>query len=86
MNPLLEEWTAPFDTPPLDRVRPEHFPAAYDEAFAAHDTEIAGITADPSPPDFTNTIVAFEKSGKLLARIDAVFSLLSGAATSETLQ
>lgn len=86
MNPLLEEWTAPFGAPPLDRIRPAHFPPAYAEAFAQHDAEIARVAADTSPPDFANTIVAFEKSGRLLARIDAVFFVLSGAATNETLQ
>lgn len=86
MNPLLEEWTAPFGAPPLDRIRPEHFPPAYAQAFARHDAEIAGIVDDPAPPDFTNTIVAFEKSGRLLTKIDAVFFVLSGAATNEALQ
>jgi peptidyl-dipeptidase Dcp len=86
VNPLLEEWTAPFGAPPLDRIGPEHFPPAYAAAFAQHDAEIARIAGNPSPPDFSNAIVAFEKSGKLLARIDAVFSVLSGAATNETLQ
>ena len=33
-NPFFEPWTAPFGAPPLDRIRPEHFPAAYDKALA----------------------------------------------------
>lgn len=86
MNPLLEEWTAPFEAPPLDRIVPAHFPPAYAEAFARHEAEIGRIIADPSPPDFANTLAAFEKSGRLLARIDAVFFVLSGAATNEELQ
>ena len=28
-NPFFEDWTAPFGAPPLDRIRPEHFPPAY---------------------------------------------------------
>ncbi len=86
MNPLLEEWTAPFGAPPLDRIRPEHFPPAYAQAFAEHDAEIARIAHDPAAPDFANTIIAFEKSGRLLTRVDAVFFVLSGAATNEALQ
>jgi peptidyl-dipeptidase Dcp len=86
VNPLLEEWTAPFGAPPLDRIRPEHFPPAYAQAFAEHDAEIARIAHDPAAPDFGNTIIAFEKSGSLLTRIDAVFFVLSGAATGEALQ
>jgi peptidyl-dipeptidase Dcp len=86
VNPLLEEWRAPFGAPPLDRIRPEHFPSAYAEAFAQHDAEIARIADDSAPPDFANTIIAFEKSGRLLAQVDAVFFVLSGAATNEALQ
>ncbi|HEX3756723.1 MAG TPA: M3 family metallopeptidase [Rhizomicrobium sp.] len=86
MNPLLEEWRAPFGAPPLDRIRPEYFPAAYVQAFADHDAEIARITEDPAPPDFANTIIAFEKSGRLLTQVDAIFFVLSGAATNEALQ
>jgi len=86
VNPLLEEWTAPYGAPPLDQIHPDHFPHAYTQAFARHDAEIARIAQDPAPPGFANTIVAYEKSGKLLARIDAVFFVLSGAATDEKLQ
>ncbi len=86
MNPLLEDWTGPFGAPPLDRVNPEHFPPAYDRALADHDTEIARIADNPSPPDFNNTIAALERGGRLLARVDAVFSTLAGSATNDRLQ
>jgi len=86
VNPLLEESTAPFGAPPLDCIRPEHFPPAYARAFAQHDAEIARIADNPEAPGFANTIIAFEKSGRLLTKIDAVFFVLSGAATSEALQ
>jgi peptidyl-dipeptidase Dcp len=86
VNPLLEDWAAPFGAPPLDRVRPEHFAPAYAQALCDHQAEIARIAGDPSPPDFPNTIVAFERSGQLLARVDAVFSALAGSATDETIQ
>jgi len=86
VNPLLEEWTGPFGAPPLDQIRPEHFLPAYAEAFARHDAEIARIVENPSPTDFANTIIAFEKSGRLLAKVDAVFFVLSGAATNDALK
>jgi peptidyl-dipeptidase Dcp len=86
VNPLLEEWTAPFGAPPLDRVRPEHFADAYAGAFAAHNAEIAHIVDDSAVPDFANTIIAFERSGKSLAKVDTVFFALSGAATNDALQ
>ena len=39
-NPLLADWTAPFGVPPLDRIKPEHFQPAFEEALAAHGAEI----------------------------------------------
>ena len=63
-NPLFEEWTAPFQTPPLDRVRPEHFPPAYDRALAEHSAEIAAIAENRGSPSFDNVVVALEKSGR----------------------
>jgi len=86
VNPLLEEWGAPFGAPPLDRIRTEHFAPAYVRAFADHDGEIARIAENKTAPDFTNTIIAFEKAGRLLARVDAVFSVLTGSATNDALQ
>jgi peptidyl-dipeptidase Dcp len=83
-NPLLEYWTGPFGTPPLDRVRPEHFPPAYELALAEHDAEIAAIAA--SPTSFETIIVALEKSGKRLGKVEAIFSTLTGSNTNEALQ
>ena len=83
-NPFFEVWTAPFGAPPLDRVRPEHFHTAYDRALTEHNAEIAAIAA--APAGFENTIIALEKSGKLLARVEAVFSNLTSANTNEALQ
>ena len=85
-NPFFEAWTAPFGAPPLDRVRPEHFAPAYDRALAEHDAEIGAIAGNCAPPDFTNTIAALEDSGRLLARVDAVFSNLASSHTSDALQ
>ena len=72
-NPLLKAWQTPFQTPPFDEIAPEHFLPAFERAFADHSAEIAAITHDPSTPDFANTITALERSGKLLAKVAAVF-------------
>src|SRR5438105_5998017 len=72
-NPLLMPWTTPFETPPFAEIVPEHFIPAFERAFADHAAEIAAITHDPSTPDFANTITALERSGKLLAKVSAVF-------------
>ena len=72
-NPLLRPWQTPFETPPFDEIRPEHFLPAFEQAFADHAAEVAAITHDPAAPDFANTITALERSGRLLNKVSAVF-------------
>ena len=85
-NPFFEDWTAPFGAPPLDKIAPGHFVPAYDRALAEHSAEVAAIAENGAPPSFDNTVLALEKSGKLLTRIEGVFGNLTSAATNEALQ
>jgi peptidyl-dipeptidase Dcp len=84
-NPLLMAWQTPYETPPFADIAPEHFLPAFEQAFADHAAEIAAITHDPSVPDFANTITALERSGKLLARVSAVFDDLVSAHSNPAL-
>ena len=85
-NPLLAVWNAPFDAPPLDRLRPEHFAPAFEEALSRHNAEIAAIADDAAAPSFENTVAALERSGRLLTRVSNVFYVLAGADTNDALQ
>ena len=42
-NPFFEAWDTPFELPPFEAIRPEHFPPAFDRGMAQHDAEIAAI-------------------------------------------
>ena len=84
-NPLLRPWTTPFETPPFAEITPEHFMPAFEQAFFDHAAEIAAIVNDNSAPDFANTIIALERSGKLLGRVVAVFYDLVSAHSSPAL-
>jgi peptidyl-dipeptidase Dcp len=84
-NPLLEAWQTPLETPPFTEIAPEHFLPAFEQAFVDHAAEIAAITYDPAAPDFANTITALERSGKLLAKVSAVFYDLVSAHSNPTL-
>lgn len=85
-NPLLAEWTTPFEVPPFEAIAPEHFPPAFDHALAAHNAEIDAIAADPAKPTFKNTIEALELSGEPLSRVSDVFDCLAGAHTNDAIQ
>ena len=71
-NPLLSEWSTPFQVPPFASIAPQHFVPAFDAAFVAHQAEIEAIAANPAPPDFDNTLLALESAGQLLARCRSV--------------
>jgi peptidyl-dipeptidase Dcp len=85
-NPLLSAWNAPFGVPPLDAIEAAHFQPAFERALAEHSAEIAAIAGETAPPSFENTVVALERSGKLLGRVANVFYILAGAHTSEAIQ
>ena len=78
--------TAPFGVPPLDAIKPEHFPPAFEAALAQHRAEIDAIAAEAAAPGFENTVAALERSGRLLSRVSSVFYVLAGAHTNEAIQ
>ena len=85
-NPLLKESTLDFHYPPFDKIRDEHFAPAFERGMAEQLKEIAPIASNPEPPTFENTIVALEKTGELLERVDRIFSNLASANTDPQLQ
>ena len=51
-NPLLADWTAPFGVAPLDAIKPEHFPPAFEQALATHRQEIDAVAGSRAESDF----------------------------------
>src|SRR6266550_2822415 len=84
-NPLLAQWSGPFDVPAFDRIKPEHFRPAFARAFAAHAAEVAAIAGNAQAPTFANTIDALEASGEALVRAVDLFHLLAGAHTNDAI-
>ena len=85
-NPFFTDWDTPFGMPPFDRIRPEHFPPAFDRGMDEQIAEITAIVASPAPPAFTDTIEAIERSGRLLDRVRRVFSNLDSSDTNPALE
>ena len=85
-NPLLVESTLPLHFPRFDQIRDEDFQPAFEQAIAAHRKEVEAIASNPDKPTFDNTIVAMERSGATLSRVQTIFGNLSGAKTDAKLQ
>ncbi len=81
-NPLLTESALPFHLPPFDKIKDEHFTPAFEKGMADELKEVDVIAANPDKPTFENTIVALERSGQLLARVDRIFSNLNACNTN----
>ncbi|MBW3469747.1 M3 family metallopeptidase [Arthrospiribacter ruber] len=86
MNPFFESYNTPFEVPPFDKIKNEHFAPALREGMKIQQEEIDAITNNPEDPTFENTIEAMENSGRLLAKASIVFSNLNSANTSDELQ
>ena len=85
-NPFFETWDTPFGIPPFDRIRPGHFPPAFDRGMAEQLAEIAAVAGAPWPPSFADTVEALERSGQLLDRVSRVFSNLDASDTNPALE
>ncbi len=84
-NPLLQEWNTPFGTPPFDKVKSEDYKYAIEFAIKEQEIEIDNIANNSEKPNFENTIVALEKSGKDLKKVTQVFFALESANTDSVI-
>jgi peptidyl-dipeptidase Dcp len=86
-NPLLLRWAGPAGgIPPFDRVRVADFKPALEEAIEENLAEIEQITGNPAAPDFENTIVALERSGRTFSRVSAIYGVWSSTMSTEDFQ
>lgn len=84
-NPLLETWNTPFEIPPFEQIKSEHFIPAYKVAMAQELLEIDSIINNTAEPDFENTIVAYTNTGELLSKVSAVFGSVNGVDSNDEL-
>lgn len=85
-NPLLTESTLDYQAPDFSKIRPEHFVPAIKEGIRLQLAEIDSITSNTAAPTFENTVLAYEKSGRVLDRATSILSGLVGADGTEELQ
>ncbi|HRO63974.1 M3 family metallopeptidase [Thermomonas sp.] len=64
--------------PQFDRIKDSDFAPAFDAGMAQQLREIDAIANNPEAPSFQNTIVAMERSGRILDRATNVFYNLVG--------
>ena len=82
-NPFLSESPLHYHLPPFDRIEDAHFRPAFEAGMEAHLAEVEAIAASGEAPTFENTLVALERSGRLLDRVARTFFSLASADTNE---
>ena len=82
-NILLEEWTGPYGgVPAFDKMNINDVKNALEVGMQENLEEIDAITANSDAPTFENTIVAMEKSGETLDRVQKYYGLLGSNLSS----
>lgn len=85
-NPFYTPSTLPFGVPDFSKIEDSDFMPAFEEGMATKLNEVDSIANSPEPPTFENTLVALERTGQLLQRVNGVFDALSGANTNDSLK
>ncbi len=85
-NPLLSKSTLPYQAPDFTKIKDSDFEPAFETGISEQLEEIDKIANNTEEPTFENTLVALEKSGQTLSRVNMVFNMLSGANTNDVLQ
>ena len=85
-NPFFSEYSTPFQVPPFEEIKEEHYMPAYEKGITLHREEIDNIVRNPQDPDFENTIAALDRSGEQLAKVRYVFNCNTESNTNEQLQ
>ncbi len=85
-NPLLSESTLPYHAPDFRRITSADFKPALLKGIEEQKQAVAEIADNTDEPTFENTILALEKSGDLLQRVENIFDALTEAETNDTLQ
>ncbi|MCF2869647.1 M3 family metallopeptidase [Octadecabacter sp. G9-8] len=81
-NPLRDTWDTPFELPPFDLIKDEHFAPAVDAALQDARAAIAAI-CDGSHPTFANTIEALSMADTPLEKALSPFFAMAGADSNE---
>ncbi|MBE9602117.1 peptidyl-dipeptidase Dcp [Pedobacter sp. MC2016-24] len=85
-NPFLNESKLPYQVADFSNIKDADFEPALEEGMRIQLEEMEKIANDPAAATFENTIVAMERSGQMLGRVQRVFGLLTSANTNPELQ
>ncbi len=84
-NPFFSEYNTPFQVPPFEDIKIEHYMPAFDSGMIVHKEEVEKIINNPEKATFENTIEALDNAGKILGKVATVFFSETGINTNDEL-
>ena len=85
-NPFFTESALLLGMPDFDRIEDSHFAPAFERGMAEQRAEIDRIAEQNEAPTLANTLIAMERSDRLLRRVRSTFSNLRSADTNDVLE
>ena len=85
-NPLMTESALPFHYPAFDKIKDNDFAPAIEAGMQEQLKEIEPIANSSEKPTLENTVVALERTGRLLDRAETTFSNLNSCNTNPAMQ
>ena len=85
-NPFLSNWDTPYGIPDFGAVKESHYLPAVKAGIEQQQAEIDAIIANVQAPTFENVVVAYERSGAILDRVNGVLFNLAETDATESLQ
>ncbi len=86
INPLLDKWRTPNETPPFDLIEVSHFRPAIEAAVREASAEIEKIAGNLEIPTFENSVDALDRCCEKTGRIAAILFNLNNADTTREMQ
>lgn len=85
-NPFFTKWDTPFQVPPFDKIKTEHFLPALRKGITQQRREVEAVIKSEEAPTFANTIEVLDATGEFLDRVESVFGNLRSAETNDQLE
>jgi peptidyl-dipeptidase Dcp len=85
-NPLMIDFNTHLQAVPFDKIKPEHFKPAFDNAIEEARAELDKIIKSSRKPTFENTVEALERAGYRLKRVESIFFNINSAETNKEIQ
>lgn len=64
-NPFFQVYDTPFQIPPFNEIKGEHYMPAFEQDMKEHLAEIDAIVQNPEAPTFANTVEELERTAKV---------------------